>query len=112
MWLAKAVGIHKRRPGIFLPYVLILMMYIFVLPRIMNFTPYNEKFGQRSPTLPLLFCIKRRIIRIAIDDLIPERSLEESNTFEELRRRERELADFIENACVGLHRVGADGTIL
>jgi hypothetical protein len=78
----------------------------------MNFTPDNEKFGQRSPTLPLLFCIKRRAIRIAIDDLIPERSLEESNTFEELRRREREPADFIENASVGLHRVGADGTIL
>jgi PAS domain S-box-containing protein len=34
------------------------------------------------------------------------------NTLEELRRRERELADFIENASVGLHWVGADGTIL
>jgi len=33
-------------------------------------------------------------------------------TLDELRRRERELADFIENASVGLHWVGADGTIL
>ena len=29
-----------------------------------------------------------------------------------LRERERELADFLENAVEGLHRVGADGTIL
>jgi PAS domain S-box-containing protein len=29
-----------------------------------------------------------------------------------LRRRERELADFLENAAEGLHQVGADGTIL
>jgi PAS domain S-box-containing protein len=29
-----------------------------------------------------------------------------------LRRRERELTDFIENATIGLHWVGADGTIL
>ena len=51
---------------------------------------------RESPTLPLLFCINGQIILRAIDDLIPERSLEESNTLEELRRRERELADFIE----------------
>ncbi|CAN7577952.1 ATP-binding protein [Massilia sp. LjRoot122] len=31
---------------------------------------------------------------------------------EELRWRERELADFVENAVEGLHRVGPDGTIL
>jgi PAS domain S-box-containing protein len=49
---------------------------------------------------------------MATDDVIPERSLDESHTLEELRRRERELADFIENASVGLHWVGADGTIL
>jgi PAS domain S-box-containing protein len=49
---------------------------------------------------------------MATDDVIPERPLEELNTLEELRRRERELADFIENASVGLHWVGADGTIL
>ncbi|HYE60729.1 MAG TPA: PAS domain S-box protein [Phycisphaerales bacterium] len=30
----------------------------------------------------------------------------------ELRMRERELSDFIENANEGMHRVGADGTIL
>jgi PAS domain S-box-containing protein len=29
-----------------------------------------------------------------------------------LRRREKELADFLENAAEGLHRVGPDGTIL
>ena len=49
---------------------------------------------------------------MATDDTIPERPLEELTTIEELRRRERELADFIENASVGLHWVGADGTIL
>jgi len=49
---------------------------------------------------------------MANDDKIPERPLDESHTLEELRRRERELADFIENAAVGLHWVGADGTIL
>ncbi|HEV7376985.1 MAG TPA: PAS domain S-box protein [Pyrinomonadaceae bacterium] len=36
----------------------------------------------------------------------------ESIAFEDLRQRERELSDFIENAAVGLHWVGADGTIL
>jgi hypothetical protein len=33
---------------------------------------------------------------MVIDELIPERSLEESKTLEELRRREREQAGFIE----------------
>jgi PAS domain S-box-containing protein len=33
-------------------------------------------------------------------------------TEQALRRRERELADFLENAVEGLHQVGADGTIL
>jgi PAS domain S-box-containing protein len=33
-------------------------------------------------------------------------------TEQTLRRRERELADFLENAVEGLHQVGADGTIL
>ncbi|MBW8877741.1 MAG: MEDS domain-containing protein [Acidobacteria bacterium] len=33
-------------------------------------------------------------------------------TEELLRRRERELSDFLENAVEGLHQVGADGTIL
>jgi PAS domain S-box-containing protein len=49
---------------------------------------------------------------MATEDVSPERSLEDSVTLGELRRRERELADFIENASVGLHWVGADGTIL
>ena len=31
---------------------------------------------------------------------------------EELRRSERELSDFFENATIGLHWVGPDGTIL
>jgi PAS domain S-box-containing protein len=43
---------------------------------------------------------------------INERSADELSVLEELRRRERELSDFIENASVGLHWVGADGTIL
>jgi PAS domain S-box-containing protein len=46
------------------------------------------------------------------DPTITERSSDELDTLEELRRRERELSDFIENASVGLHWVGADGTIL
>jgi PAS domain S-box-containing protein len=49
---------------------------------------------------------------MAIDDAMTVRVPEDSNTLEELRRRERELSDFIENASVGLHWVGADGTIL
>ncbi|HEY0003356.1 MAG TPA: PAS domain S-box protein [Pyrinomonadaceae bacterium] len=44
--------------------------------------------------------------------LNPEKSSVELSALEELRRRERELSDFIENASVGLHWVGADGTIL
>ena len=43
--------------------------------------------------------------------MISVRALEELNTLEELRRRERELADFIENASIGLHWVGADQTL-
>ncbi|HEX7174822.1 MAG TPA: PAS domain S-box protein [Pyrinomonadaceae bacterium] len=42
----------------------------------------------------------------------PEQSSDELRALEELRRRERELSDFIENASVGLHWVGADGRIL
>jgi hypothetical protein len=43
---------------------------------------------------------------------ITERSSDELSVLDELRRRERELSDFIENASVGLHWVGADGAIL
>ncbi|HZH31897.1 MAG TPA: PAS domain S-box protein [Pyrinomonadaceae bacterium] len=46
------------------------------------------------------------------DRTINDRSADELSVLEELRRRERELSDFIENASVGLHWVGADGTIL
>ena len=49
---------------------------------------------------------------MSIDEIMPERSLEDLDSLEELRLRERELADFIENAPLGLHWVGADGTIL
>ena len=56
--------------------------------------------------------IRGLMIQMATDPVSPARSLEESVTLEELRRRERELADFIENASVGLHWVGADGSIL
>jgi PAS domain S-box-containing protein len=38
--------------------------------------------------------------------------LERRQAEEELRRSEQELGDFFENATVGLHWVGADGTIL
>jgi PAS domain S-box-containing protein len=46
------------------------------------------------------------------DNVISQHSSEEAKALEGLRRRERELADFIENASVGLHWVGADGSIL
>jgi PAS domain S-box-containing protein len=46
------------------------------------------------------------------DHTIAERSSDELSVLEELRKRERELSDFIENASVGLHWVGADGVIL
>jgi PAS domain S-box-containing protein len=46
------------------------------------------------------------------DRVITEQPSDELVAVEELRRRERELSDFIENASVGLHWVGADGTIL
>jgi PAS domain S-box-containing protein len=46
------------------------------------------------------------------DNVIAEGSHQDADALEELRQRERELADFIENAPIGLHRVGADGTIL
>jgi PAS domain S-box-containing protein len=49
---------------------------------------------------------------MSVDPIITEKSSEEQNALEVLRRRERELSDFIENASVGLHWVGADGTIL
>ncbi len=38
--------------------------------------------------------------------------MERKRAEEELRRRERELADFFDNATLGLHWVGPDGTIL
>jgi len=46
------------------------------------------------------------------DHKIDEKSPDELSVLEELRKRERELSDFIENASVGLHWVGADGSIL
>lgn len=46
------------------------------------------------------------------DNILTEKSSDELSNLDELRRRERELSDFIENASVGLHWVGADGTIL
>ncbi|MDQ3254228.1 MAG: PAS domain S-box protein, partial [Acidobacteriota bacterium] len=46
------------------------------------------------------------------DNVISEQLPKEVHTLEELRRREHELADFIENAPVGLHWVAADGTVL
>ena len=39
------LGTLTAYPRTFTPYVLILKMYIYVLPRIMNFTRCNEKFG-------------------------------------------------------------------
>jgi PAS domain S-box-containing protein len=42
----------------------------------------------------------------------PERLLSISRDVTELRRSQRELEDFVENATVGLHWVGPDGTIL
>ncbi|HEY6190617.1 MAG TPA: PAS domain S-box protein [Pyrinomonadaceae bacterium] len=46
------------------------------------------------------------------DDFLTSLNSSGESNAEELRRRERELADFIENASVGLHWVGADGSIL
>lgn len=57
---------------------------------------------------------------------VEERTIELRNAFErsqgeivkyqrlemQLRHREQELADFLENGVIGLHRVGADGSIL
>lgn len=46
------------------------------------------------------------------DDVTTETSHEDSTVLDGLRRRERELSDFIENAPIGLHWVGPDGRIL
>jgi PAS domain S-box-containing protein len=46
------------------------------------------------------------------DNVSRDNSPEDDLTLQELRLRERELADFIENAPVGLHWVAADGRIL
>lgn len=43
---------------------------------------------------------------------VAERTAELSAAYEALRKKEAELTDFIENATVGLHWVGPDGTIL
>lgn len=61
-----------------------------------------------------------------IEIRVEERTTELRNAFErsqgeiverqrlemQLRRREQELADFFENGAIGLHRVGADGSII
>lgn len=46
------------------------------------------------------------------DNVLTEKFSDELSALAELRRRERELSDFIENASVGLYWVGADGSIL
>ena len=50
----------------------------------------------------------RKELETALRKALAERRRAE----DELRTRERELKDFIDNAAVGLHWVGADGTIL
>jgi PAS domain S-box-containing protein len=50
-----------------------------------------------------------RVVRIygAVQDITEQKRMEE-----ELRRKEHELTDFIQNAAVGLHWVGPDGIII
>jgi PAS domain S-box-containing protein len=59
-----------------------------------------------------LILIKGQSNLMSNDRLSAEQPSDELSAVEELRKRERELSDFIENASVGLHWVGADGTIL
>jgi PAS domain S-box-containing protein len=48
----------------------------------------------------------------ALEERVRERTAELTRAHDALHRRERELADFVENATVGLHWVAGDGTIV
>jgi PAS domain S-box-containing protein len=63
----------------------------------------------RFCTRPIRDEAQGRVVRIhgAAQDVTEQKLIEE-----ELRRKEQDLTDFIENAAVGLHWVGPDGTII
>jgi PAS domain S-box-containing protein len=63
----------------------------------------------RFYTRPVWDEAQGRVVRIygAAQDITEQKLMEE-----ELRRKEQDLTDFVENAAVGLHWVGPDGTII
>jgi PAS domain S-box-containing protein len=72
--------------------------YLFVEPRF-SWSHDVEGFGHVA-------------VFVGVALLIWALSLKRSRAEDELRRRERELTDFLENATVGLHWVAGDGTII
>ena len=83
--------------------------------------PFNHVCAKHSRVIPAesysaLKEPNERLREIALlqqkANMLEAEIAERKRVQETLLRRERELEDFMENATVGLHRVGADGTIL
>jgi PAS domain S-box-containing protein len=72
-------------------------------------TKGSEVRWVRNSARPVWDEAQGRVVRIygAVQDVTEHRL-----AFDEVCRKEHELADFIENAAVGLHWVGPDGTII
>ncbi|WP_447978408.1 MEDS domain-containing protein [Candidatus Nitrospira bockiana] len=79
----------------------ICMKHSRVIPEI----PDTERASLSNPQTVIALLRQKAI---ALEAEIAERQKAE----ERLARREKELADFLENSVVGLHQVGPDGTVL
>jgi PAS domain S-box-containing protein len=77
-----------------------------------NHTALIARDGSEVPVEDSAAPIKDRSGNVTGVVLVFHDIAERRKTEASLQRRERELTDFIENASVGLHWVGADGTIL
>ncbi|MDQ1921582.1 hybrid sensor histidine kinase/response regulator [Massilia pseudoviolaceinigra] len=65
------------------------------------------------PARPTLVDLPMRVVELEQQNRVLQGELERaSEATQTLRHREQELADFVNNAAEGIHRVGSDGTIL
>ncbi|MEO8572814.1 MAG: ATP-binding protein [Pyrinomonadaceae bacterium] len=101
-------GLLARRA---LPFIVLVPLVVgYLRQRGEFFGLYDSQFGtalRTSVEIALLTLMLWWTVRT-----VRHREIEIEATGEILRRSERELSDFFENASVGLHWVGPDGTIL
>jgi PAS domain S-box-containing protein len=85
-----------------------LLGWIFVMGRLAGFYGVGVAVALLAASVTVIFTFLVWWLARALEYADAQRR----RTEESLRRSERELADFFDNASVGLHWVGPDGTIL